>query len=263
MDIRGLPSAIQSRIQDLPYTSDTVGMSASQVLIFPDRVLKMGLYSPYTEGMVHLMRWLQGRLPVPQILGYEVKDAQEYLLMSRIPGKMACDEEYLSNPDQLLPLLAQALHTLWQVDIEGCPRTRYLEEELREAGRRLDAGISDKEYLSSLAENEGFESPEKLLHWLEGNRPSLEPAFSHGDCCLPNIFFDRDQVSGFIDLGDAGIADRWRDISLCYRSLKHNTNGAYGFVLPGFRPERLFDHLGIVPDWDKLRYYILLDAFFN
>ena len=30
----------------------------------------------------------------------------------------------------------------------------------------------------------------------------------------------------------------------------------------GFQPEKLFDELGITPDWDKLRYYILLDEFF-
>jgi len=262
MNMNKLPQAIRSRIQDLPYAENTVGMSASQVLMFPDRVLKMGPSSPYTEGMVHLMQWLQGRLPVPQILCYEVKDGQEYLLMSRIFGKMACAEEYLSNPEQLLPLLAEALHMLWQVDIAGCPRERSLDAELKEAGARLESGEADREYLSAVAEKEGFAGPERLLHWLEDNRPPLEMAFSHGDCCLPNIFFHENRVSGFIDLGDAGIADRWRDISLCYRSLMHNTDGTYGFTLPGFKPERLFDYLGIAPNPDKLRYYILLDAFF-
>ena len=49
--------------------------------------------------------------------------------------------------------------------------------------------------------------------------------FVHGDFCLPNVFFADGKVSGFIDLGDAGIADRWYDIALGYRSLKHNVDG--------------------------------------
>ena len=29
----------------------------------------------------------------------------------------------------------------------------------------------------------GFESPKHLLEWLENNRPTFEPVFSHGDYC--------------------------------------------------------------------------------
>lgn len=65
------------------------------------------------------------------------------------------------------------------------------------------------------------------------------------------------------DLGDTGIADKWRDISLCYRSLKHNFDGTFGGkVYPDFDPDMLFDALGIEPNWEKLNYYILLDELF-
>ena len=33
----------------------------------------------------------------------------------------------------------------------------------------------------------------------------------HGDFCLPNILAVDDKVVGFIDLGDSGIGDPWRD----------------------------------------------------
>ena len=53
------------------------------------------------------------------------------------------------------------------------------------------------------------------------------------------------------------------DIALCYRSLKHNFDGTYGGkVYEDFNPELLFEKLGIEPDWDKLKYYILLDELF-
>ena len=74
---------------------------------------------------------------------------------------------------------------------------------------------------------------------------------------------DGGRISGFIDLGDMGVGDKWRDIALCYRSLKWNAEGAYGGkVYPGIRAEMLFDALGIAPDEDKVQYYILLDELF-
>lgn len=263
MDFELLPESIRSFVRGLPCTVDGTGLSGAQVLLFPDFVLKTGLLNEQTDGMVEVMRWLEGKLPAPRVLAFEKDREREYLLMTRVPGKMACDRTYLDQPDLLVALLAEALRMLWAVDWADCPRSRSLDEELAHARRSLESGRVD----FSRCEPEtfgpgGFKSPEALLSWLESNRPPLEPAFSHGDCCLPNILFTGRSVSGFIDLGDAGVADRWRDLSLCFRSLKHNTNGFYGFALPGFRPERLFDALGIRPDADRLRYYLLLDEFF-
>ena len=109
----------------------------------------------------------------------------------------------------------------------------------------------------------GFENPEKLLQWLTENRPDEETVFSHGDYCLPNIIIKDDNVNGVIDLGRSGIADKYQDIALCYRSLQHNYNGKYGGgVYEGFDAKILFDELNIVPDWSKIKFYILLDELF-
>ena len=262
-DFSLLPTAIRSQVEGLAYTVNETGMSGSRVLIFPEAVLKIGRISPLTEGMVRVMRFLEGRLPAPRVLAFEKDRDTEYLLMTRVPGKMACDPVYLDLPELLLSLLAEAVQMLWQVDVAACPVSRSVEGELAHARYSLENGLVD----FSRCEPEtfgpgGFESPEKLLRWLEDNKPPLEAAFSHGDCCLPNILLDGNRVSGFIDLGDAGIADKWRDLALCYRSLRHNTDGHYGHAVPGFKPERLFDFLGVRPDWEKLRYYTLLDEFF-
>ena len=263
MDFENIPQAIRRIIQGQPFTLDGTGMSGSQVLIFPELVLKISAPNPLTDGMLQVMRYLEGRLPAPRVVDFQRDGEKEYLLMTRVQGKMACDVSFLEQPELLLRLLAQAIQMLWQVDAAACPRSRSLDGELNHARYSLEHGLVD----FSRCEPDtfgpgGFESPEKLLSFLENNKPPLEPVFSHGDCCLPNIFFSGGQVSGFIDLGDAGTADKWRDLALCFRSLKHNTDGTYGHVIPGFRPERLFDFLDIRPDWDKLRYYILLDEFF-
>ena len=109
----------------------------------------------------------------------------------------------------------------------------------------------------------GFKNPEQLLRWLEDNKPEYEPVLSHGDFCLPNLFLEDDSISGFIDLGDTAIGDKWRDIALCYRSLRWNAEGAYGGnVYPDVESMKLFEALGIEPNMEKIRYYILLDELF-
>jgi len=98
---------------------------------------------------------------------------------------------------------------------------------------------------------------------LKNNRPDEEPCLIHGDYCLPNIFLQNEKVAGFIDIGGAGIGDKWQDIALCYRSLKHNFEGKYnGISYAGYHPDMLFEELGIAPDWDKINYYILMDELF-
>ena len=237
-------------------------MSGNKVLIFEDMVLKIENILPYVKEQVKLMQWLDKKLPVPQVLAYEETDGKSYLLMSKIKGKMSCDTYYLENPHMLLESLAKGLKMLWDVDISECPRTRDIEVELSEAKRRVENNLVDLDNVEPTTFGpEGFESPAKLLEWLENNKPTFEPVFSHGDYCLPNIFLDDNgSINGFIDLGDAGIGDKWRDIALCYRSLIHNFDGTYGGkVYKDFNPDMLFEKLGIEPNWEKLRYYRLLD----
>ena len=44
----------------------------------------------------------------------------------------------------------------------------------------------------------------------------------HGDFCLPNILVTNENNIGYIDLGDAGIGDPWRDYAWCIWSLEYN-----------------------------------------
>lgn len=255
-----IPLSIQKLILDESYDTDQVGMSNSSVLIFPDKVLKIQEEGEESEHEYEMMKWLKEKIPVPDILAFEKKDGKDYLLMSKIEGEMACSEVCLSRPNELITLLAKGMELLWQVDIRGCPYVTNLDKKLEMAEYNVVHNLVDINQAESDTFTKHFQSPAHLLDWLKENKPLEEPVLSHGDYCLPNIILKDGRVSGFIDLGKAGLADKWQDIALCYRSLCHNRDGLYGGAkYADISPGMLFKQLKTEPDWDKLRYYILLD----
>ena len=261
--LKSLPAAIRQRIGDRPYTENTVGMSGAGVLMFKDMVLKTAPADQNTARETEMMGWLQDKLPVPKVLHSCVENGRSWLLKSRLEGKMSCDERYMSRPEVFLPLLADSLKQLWQVDVRDCPGRFSLEDRLLLAEENVRLGRCETENVEPETYGpKGFQDPAHLLRWLKDHRPPMDPVLSHGDFCLPNVFFKDNHVSGYLDLGFCGVADRYQDIALCYRSLTHNADGSYGVVYPNVRPDKLFDALGIKPDWEKIRYYILLDELF-
>ncbi len=259
-----IPKSINEIIKNKSYSIDTVGMSDSQVICFDDMVLKVEKQQEESDNEHMMMRWLSDKLPVPEVLCSEKENGMSYLLMSRIKGKMSCSEELFENPKKLVKLLADGLRMLWDVDISECPYDNSLDNKLRLAEILVRNDLCDVENVEpgTYGKN-GFKNPVELLQWLKENRPSEELVFSHGDFCLPNIIIDGEKINGFIDLGRSGIADKYQDIALCYRSLHHNYHGSYGGkVHEGFDASILFEELNIVPDWNKIKYYILMDELF-
>ena len=258
-----LPEEIEKLAAHRHFTADKVGMSDAQVLLSEDQVLKIQPQGANAERELTMLRWLEGRLPVPRVLAHRIEKGKSYCLMTRMHGRMACEEDFLDRPGWLLDRLTEALRMLWSLDFAGCPLLCSPEAELVLAREQVEKGLVDVENTEPGTFGPGgFRDPEELLTWLEEHQPPWEPAFTHGDFCLPNLFLTDSGVSGFLDLGRAGLGDFWRDIAICRRSLKHNTDGCYGVVKPGFDPDRLFDALGLRPDEEKLRWYLLLDELF-
>lgn len=262
-----LPEKIRSLTADEPYETDDIGMSAATIILYENKVLKVQEYDEEAENEYRMMQYLQGKLPVPYVYAYEISDGKSYMLMSKCAGSMSCCNEYMNNPAVLCRLLADGLKKLWSVDISDCPSTQGLSVKLAQAGYNIENGLVDLDNVEpdTFGEN-GFKDPAALLQWLYENKPEEEPVLSHGDYCLPNIFGIQEEVTGYIDLGKTGISDKWCDIAICYRSLLHNYSGKYNphgsNTYPDYDELLLFRELGIEPDWDKIRYYILLDELF-
>lgn len=259
-----LPEKIRRMVAEESGREDDIGMSGASILIYGDKVLKVQDYNEEARNEYQMYQYLQGRLPVPDICFHEVIGEKSYLLMSRCEGQMACAGEYMADPALQCRLLADGLRKLWSTEVSGCPSDQRLSQKLRQAKYNIENGLVDLENVEpdTFGEN-GFRDPVDLLDWLYANMPQEEPVLSHGDYCLPNLFGVRGEVTGYIDLGRAGIADKWCDIALCYRSLSHNYSGKYsGKACAQYDDLLLFRELDMEPEWEKIHYYILLDELF-
>ena len=280
---QSIMETVKYRPDLLDKATETVGKSKASLYMFDmpnaadSMVLKAETVSESSMREHEALIWLDGRVPVPKVVGHHVSDGMSYLLMSKVKGRMLCDPSILSNRRRLLKSVVAALRTLWSVDVSACPLDSGLDRDLEIAAYNVEHGLVafslDPSYEFDIPS--GVVSATDLLRWLQRNRPKMDDGdrvFSHGDLCLPNVLVDCKGIAGFVDLGGAGWADRWRDIAICVRSLKDNLVGCYAKeyaasmgledgVLPfgPFDDKEFFDVLGIAPNEEKLRYYTLLD----
>lgn len=262
-----LPGKISNLIADEKYEIDHIGMSKASIFVYENKILKVQEYNEEAENEYRMLQYLYDKLPVPLIYAHEVSDGKSFLLMSKCVGEMACFHEYMNNPALLCKLLANGLKRLWSIDISDCLSDQRLSRKLIKAAYNIENALVDLDQAEPDTFSEkGFRNPSELLQWLYENKPEEELVLSHGDYCLPNIFGIHDEVTGYIDLGRTGIADKWCDIALCYRSLSHNYSGKYkcnqNNSYSDYDDLLLFRELDIKPDWEKIRYYILLDELF-
>ena len=254
-----VPEPLRPFVEGVTWTRITVGKSLSDTFRL-DRSGRAALYlkiAPRAHWMELLrekerLEWLQGRLPVSDVVGYETDDQSEYLLLTALPGRHAAiptDEELNRKTVQLLATGLRAIHA---ISIHDCPFDMTLDRELQMVRYNVENGLVDEARFDSTRLGR---SAAELFAELRSRRPAGEDlVFAHGDYSLPNVMIDGDEVSGFVDWGRAGVADRYKDIALAIRSLERNLGEdltltfleAYG--LPS-------------PDVDKIEYYKLLDEF--
>ena len=211
---------------------------------------------PLLQAEAEKIEWLTSHLPVAQLRYFETTAEGAFLLMTAIPGVNITYFNHQSDEakKRAISILVEGLHQLHGLPVTTtCPFNNTLSVQLERAQQRLTLGLVDDTNFDK--ERLGQQTAD-LFNELIATRPDKENiVFTHGDYCLPNIIVADDRLSGFIDLGRAGLADRYQDLALCTRSLTRN----FG---PGW--EELFWHQYalIQPDAAKLAYYRLLDEFF-
>ena len=254
-----LPSEWRSRLSPYRFERDEVGRSSAGVFRLdadgePGLFLKVEPAGPFAElpDEATRLRWLAGAgIACPNVIAQDVHDGQHWLLISAMPGR---DLSVASiTPQQCIEILATALRLLHAVDIRTCPFNHSLSNRLALAKARMEAGEVDED---DFDEARLDQSAEDLFQLLETQKPDgADLVVTHGDACLPNLLAQDGHFSGFIDCARLGVADRYQDLALAYRSICDDFGEAWG--------QAFLDLYGVPqPDRAKLDYYQLLDEFF-
>lgn len=198
------------------------------------------------------LEWLHGQLPVPHVEMFVEDKGCDYLLLSAIPGTDANDAAYKTNVPKLIEQVSTGLRMIHELPIDRCPFDATLLTKIELAKERMLSGFVDENDFDE--SRMGRTAANLFAELLEAVPDDEELVLTHGDYCLPNIILHDWRLSGFIDWGRAGVADRYQDIALIARSVESNFGPEWVSVL--------FEACGIEPDHAKVHFYTLLDEFF-
>ena len=145
-----------------------------------------------------------------EVLAYLTEGERDWFLTRAVRGEDCTHASYLEDPKRLSALLGETLRALHELPCDGCPAPDYLNQYLTLAETNYRTGNYDK---SAFPDSFGYASAEEAWAVLsEGRRLLCADTLIHGDYCLPNVMLDGWRFSGFIDVGNSGVADRHIDL---------------------------------------------------
>lgn len=243
-------------------TPSLVGESGCGVLRLDDHEGQTVAYLKHGKGVLGdtvademtRLRWLHSRLPVPEIIRFVATQNECWLMTQALAGKSARAllDERPDDRDLAIDALADFLRLINELPAIECPFDARLERRLNEGRARIDAGLVNEADFGR--EQQGW-SAEDVWKAIQAQLP-LEPdlVVTHGDFSLDNVLIKDGGITGCIDVGGAGLADRYHDLAICWSDLAE-----YG----AHAQERFLRRYGVGKgDQRKLQTYQLLNELF-
>ncbi|HEX4199702.1 MAG TPA: aminoglycoside 3'-phosphotransferase [Caulobacteraceae bacterium] len=208
------------------------------------------------EGLareIAAMRWLDGRAGAPGLLWAGAVDGRPAMLAEALPG-VALHELPPDRAEAGMIATVAALRALHALPITDCPLDQRLPVKLAEAWRRVEEG---EVHASEFDPDHTGRAPADLWREMMAAAPDGEElVFTHGDASLPNFIVPDLGPAGVVDLGLAGVSDRYQDFALFLRSSARNFPGLDARAL-------LMAHYPLAEiDERKLTFYRRLDEFY-
>ena len=204
---------------------------------------------PSLRGESERMIWAAAYLPVPKVVALEQQGGTTILLTEGLPGTDGTDPAWRGDLPALVAAFGRGLRALHDaVGEEWCPFRFEAERALDHVRRRVDADDIDP---AGFHEEHRHLAPTAALAELQATAPDDEDlVVCHGDYCPPNVLLRDFVVTGYVDLGELGAADRWWDVAVGGWSTCWN----YG---EQFEP-LFYEGYGITPDPARIRFFRLL-----
>lgn len=257
-----LPPELATELAGYRWARDTVGESGGAVYRLHGRIDAPDLYLKHGKAAVAedvadeaaRLRWLAGLVPVPTVSHFLRTPDEAWLLMTAMPGQTAY-QRLEAQPDAHLAAvdaLAAFLRRLHAIPANTCPFDSSHPARLALARARIDAGLVDIDDFDE--ERQGW-SAEQVWDAMNDLLPfAPDPVVTHGDYSLDNIFLHGGEVAGCIDVGRAGVADRYQDLAIVWNCLDEFD--------PALR-ERFLRQYGVADvDERKLKFHLMLDELF-
>ena len=188
------------------------------------------------------LTWLQDKLPVPEYRCFHVEGDMQYLLMTQLEGVTGIHPDMTGDPAHLVREFARGLREIHALDIGSCPMDWRKSRFFSWAEDLIDGGVFD-DRIPAGGTRDGLREE---LDAIKAALPDEEDlVFTHGDYCLPNVLFKDGELTGFIDLGFAGVGDRHLDFVSASWTIQRNLGEEW--ISPFFRAYGL-EH----PDREKM-----------
>ena len=195
------------------------------------------------------MVWASRYLPVPEVISTGSDPEVAWMVTVGLDGEDATSSTLAENPRTLVRILAQGLRRFHGAPVARCPFDFRLEGALSHARIRLEAG--QIEPTRDFHDEFRHLSAQEAIALLEQTLPGSEDlVVCHGDYCLPNVLIRSGLATGFVDLGELGVADRWWDLAVASWSITWNLGQGY--------EDFFLDEYGIQKDPERIGFYRLL-----
>lgn len=192
--------------------------------------------------------WLRAQgIPAAEVL----ECGPGLLVTSEVPGRPVAGDWPPEARDHVVDALAELTRALHALPVDDCPFDRRLAVTVPAA---LEADID----LDDLDDERLGWTRDRLVAELLATRPADEDlVVCHGDLGTLNVMVDPStyEVTGVVDAGSLGVADRWLDLAIATRSLEGRVGGDGS-------ADRYLRSYGVELDPAKLAFYRLLDEFF-
>lgn len=260
---------ILSKIKNLDSTyakKAPIGFSKDDVYIIDkgyfnkDVVVKISTRKEVLEEGKNL-QWLDKHIAVPKVyeLGYE--DNYYYIIMEKLSGTMFQELFTTYSLEAVVKKYALLIKQFHQIPYNQLPYNHNLENKLLAVKTNVETGKVKEQYFEREFRHLHTKQMYELL--LQNQVAEDHLVLCHGDVCMPNIMMEGMELSGFIDVMNMGVCDRYLDIAIALRTLRYNFE-LYGYTFTKEYQDIFCKTYGITElNQQKLFFYIILDELSN
>ncbi|WP_073739280.1 APH(3'') family aminoglycoside O-phosphotransferase [Streptomyces sp. CB02488] len=266
-DLRGTraPSPVLLGVDDGGWSPVTAGESGATVFRSADATRYAKCVPAAAAAELEAERdravWLSGQgVPGPRVLDWRSGDDGACLVTRAVSG-IPADQVPAEDLWTAWEHIADAVRRLHEAPVSQCPFRRSLDTTVALAGDVVARDAVSPEFLP--VDQRQTPTPElldRLTRQVSRRREqeAADTVVCHGDLCLPNIILDPQtlEVSGFIDLGRLGLADRYADLALLLANARETWTDE---EQARAADTALAARYGIALDHDRLRFYLHLD----